>query len=54
MDAQEATSVTVCPKCGTRMLLAVTIPHPIAVQMQRHTYLCSKCNQSKTYMLQSK
>jgi hypothetical protein len=40
-----------CPKCGTSMSLAAITPHPIATQMQRHTFLCTKCNQTKTYML---
>lgn len=40
-----------CPKCGTPMILAAVTPHPIVTQMQRHTYLCSRCNQTKTYML---
>lgn len=40
-----------CPKCGTTMLLAAVAPHPIATQMQRNTYLCPTCNQTKTYML---
>ncbi len=40
-----------CPKCGTTMLLAAVTPHPIAAHMKRHTFLCAKCNQTKTYML---
>ena len=40
-----------CQKCGTSMVLAAITPHPIAAQMQRHTYLCVTCNQTKTYML---
>ena len=43
-----------CPKCGTTMLLAAITPHPIAAHMERHTFLCAKCNQTKTYMLPSK
>jgi hypothetical protein len=49
-DAEEAP----CPKCGTMMQLAAVTPHPIAVQMERHTFLCTKCNQTKTYMLPRK
>ena len=33
------------------MILAAITPHPIAVKMERHTFLCAKCNQTKTYML---
>jgi hypothetical protein len=40
-----------CPKCTTTMVLAAVTPHPIATHMERHTYLCAKCNQTKTYML---
>ena len=40
-----------CPKCRTEMMLAAVAPHPIATQMERRTYLCQKCNQTKTYML---
>jgi predicted RNA-binding Zn-ribbon protein involved in translation (DUF1610 family) len=47
---ENATTVP-CPKCGTSMSLACITPHPIATQMQRHTFLCTKCNQTKTYML---
>ena len=40
-----------CRKCGTAMGLAAISPHPIAANMQRHTFLCTTCNQTKTYML---
>jgi hypothetical protein len=40
-----------CPKCATALVLAAITPHPIATQMQRYTFLCSVCNQTKTYML---
>jgi predicted RNA-binding Zn-ribbon protein involved in translation (DUF1610 family) len=40
-----------CPKCGTTMALAAVTPHPIATHMERRTFLCTKCNQTKTYML---
>lgn len=33
------------------MVLAVITPHPVAVQLARHTYLCTHCNQTKTYIL---
>jgi hypothetical protein len=33
------------------MVLAVITPHPVAPQLGKHTYLCAKCNQTKTYIL---
>ena len=51
----DATATTApCPKCATTMVLAVITPHPIAAKMERHTFLCAKCNQTKTYMLPAK
>ena len=51
----DMTDTTVpCPKCATTMVLAAITPHPIATQMERHTFLCAKCNQTKTYMLPAK
>lgn len=40
-----------CPKCATTMVLAAITPHPIAVNMERLTFLCATCNQTKTYVL---
>jgi hypothetical protein len=40
-----------CPKCATTMVPAAITPHPIVAHMERHTFLCAKCNQTKTYML---
>src|SRR4030088_418188 len=40
-----------CPKCNADMVLAAVTPHPIAQQLARHTYLCARCNQTKTYIL---
>lgn len=40
-----------CPKCDTGMVLAAITPHPVALQLARHTYLCARCNQTKTYVL---
>ena len=47
----ETAQTAPCPKCGTTMILAAITPHPIAPRMHRHTFLCAKCNQTKTYML---
>jgi ribosomal protein S27AE len=52
LDGTPATAP--CPKCATTMVLAAITPHPLAPRMQRHTFLCGKCNQTKTYMLQAK
>ena len=46
-----AATTAPCPKCGTTTVLAAVTPHLVALQMQRHTFLCAKCNQTKTYML---
>lgn len=33
------------------MALAAVTPHPVATQLARHTYVCTRCNQTKTYIL---
>jgi hypothetical protein len=40
-----------CPKCKSDMVLAAITPHPVALQLARNTYLCVRCNQTKTYIL---
>jgi transcription elongation factor Elf1 len=40
-----------CPKCRHEMVYVIAIPHPDAPQMQRTTFMCRTCNQTKTYML---
>jgi hypothetical protein len=47
----EAATTAPCPKCRADMVLVVITPHPIATGMERHTYLCTPCNQTKTYIL---
>ena len=42
---------TPCPKCASGMVLAAITPHPKNNQMDRHTYLCAICNQTRTYVL---
>lgn len=51
--AMEATAkkTAPCPKCATIMVLAAITRHPIVAHMERHTFLCVTCNQTKTYML---
>jgi hypothetical protein len=39
--------------CYCYLVLVAITPHPIITHMERHTFLCAKCNQTKTYMLQS-
>jgi hypothetical protein len=33
------------------MIYVTAIPHPIATQMQRTTFVCFPCNQTRAYML---
>jgi hypothetical protein len=53
-DSDIAATTAPCPGCGTIMVLAAITPHPIVAHMERHTFLCAKCNQTKTYMLRAK
>lgn len=54
LEAATAETTAPCPKCHTDMVLAVVTPHPVAPQLGKHTYLCRKCNQTTTYILQSR
>lgn len=49
IDKQRGTSKL--PKMQHGMVLADVTPHQIAVHMERHTFLCVNCNQTRTYML---
>ena len=40
-----------CPKCGHEMAYVTAVPHPKAPQMQRTTFVCYPCNQTRSYML---
>jgi hypothetical protein len=40
-----------CPKCRTRMAYVTTMPHPKAPEMQRTTFVCYICNQTRNYSL---
>ena len=51
LAAATAETTAPCPKCQSDMVLAVIIPHPVAPQLGKHTYLCARCNQTKTYIL---
>jgi DNA-directed RNA polymerase subunit RPC12/RpoP len=50
-SSEETTDSAPCPKCGFHMILAAITRHPVATQMQRHTYVCVPCNRTKTYMM---
>jgi hypothetical protein len=51
LPAATAETTAPCPKCRADMVLAVVVPHPAAPQLGKHTYLCTRCNQTKTYIL---
>jgi C4-type Zn-finger protein len=51
LQAEIGATTAPCPKCRADMVLVVVTPHPIAPEMERHTYLCRPCNQTKTYVL---
>ena len=36
------------------MVLAFIAPHPMNARMEKHTFLCSKCNQTRSYTLPAK
>jgi hypothetical protein len=40
-----------CPKCRAGMTHVAVTPHPVAPGMQRNTFVCHNCNQTRTYML---
>lgn len=42
---------TRCPACGTGMILAAVVPHAINDRMERHTFVCARCNQTRTYIV---
>jgi hypothetical protein len=46
-----STSVAHCPKCRTAMVHVSVTPHPVVPNMQRTTFVCYTCNQTRTYVL---
>jgi hypothetical protein len=40
-----------CPKCQSEMIYVTTLPHPKAPRMQRTTFVCRICNQTRSYSL---
>jgi hypothetical protein len=49
--ASHKTIKALCPKCRNDMIYVTAIPHPTAPQMQRTTFVCFPCNQTRAYML---
>lgn len=45
------TTAASCPKCRAGMVHVAVTPHPIVPGMQRNTFVCYGCNQTRTYML---
>ena len=48
-----ASSAATCPKCRSAMVHVAVTPHPIVPDMQRNTFVCYACNQTRTYMLRA-
>ena len=46
-----ASDPALCPKCRTGMVHVAVTPHPVVAGMQRSTFVCYGCNQTRTYML---
>jgi hypothetical protein len=40
-----------CPACRAAMTHVAATPHPVVPTMQRSTFVCYRCNQTRTYML---
>jgi hypothetical protein len=40
-----------CPRCRLAMTHVAVTPHPVVSHMQRNTFICYGCNQTRTYML---
>ena len=49
--AQDQAMTAPCPKCRTEMICVTTMPHPRAPEMQRTTFACYGCNQTRSYSL---
>jgi uncharacterized protein with PIN domain len=52
-EARPEARPALCPKCRAEMVDVVVTPHPIVPRMKRHTFVCYRCNQTRTYMLAS-
>ncbi|HZP77379.1 MAG TPA: hypothetical protein VFB45_14645 [Pseudolabrys sp.] len=52
MTSARSTSIsTPCPKCKATMVHVAVTAHPLMPEMQRNTFVCYSCNQTRTYML---
>ena len=40
-----------CPRCRAAMTHVAVTPHPMVPTMQRDTFVCYGCNETRTYML---
>jgi hypothetical protein len=40
-----------CPKCRAGMAHVSATPHPIVPGMQRNTFVCYGCNETRIYVL---
>ena len=40
-----------CPKCHTEMIFVAALPHPQWPTMQKTTFVCYGCNQTRNYAL---
>ena len=49
--APEQAMTAPCPKCRTEMIFVTSLPHPRSAQMQRTTFVCYRCNQTRSYSL---
>lgn len=44
-------NAVVCPKCRRLMTALPATPHRVIAGMQRNTYTCYACNETRTYMV---
>ena len=49
--AQDPAITALCPKCRIEMIFVTTLPHPKAPEMQRTTFVCYGCKQTRSYSL---
>ena len=40
-----------CPKCRAEMIYVAALPHPQSPTMQKTTFVCYSCNQTRNYAL---
>jgi hypothetical protein len=49
--APDETTKALCHKCHGEMIYVTSLPHPRSPQMQRTTFVCYACNQTRSYTL---